>query len=357
MSFFFLSSKRFFLLCVLLSSFMLFISLPCKSKKLHCLAWIYSPKQVFILFSLLISRKMKLPSSPLLVYSSIYSILFFLSTILHFILLPFIFSPIFRVYIIDFCVTCLLFVIDNYIFSSNNIYDLHWPLIPLICSIYFYFTSNSTVFLSLKCIPLVIVIFSWSFHLIRQTIFSSDNILHEDWRYQAFRKQYKNRFLTFSFFALHLFPMLEVLIGSSSIYYIYANNHGYESLTLMDVLLWLIIFSGVLLENIADNQLTKFRRHKQISKAHKFAVLSNGLWKYSRHPNYLGEIMFWWGLFFLGYIYNAPIWCGIGPLLITLMMLFGSIPMSEERLYRRYPEYKFVQQHTSKIFPTFGLFG
>lgn len=300
---------------------------------------------------------MKLPSSPLIVYSLIYSILLLLSIILHFVLLSFISSPLLRIYIIDFYVTCILFVIGNFIFLSNNIYDLHWPLIPLICSIYFHLTSNSTESLPFGRLPLFILICIWSCHLIWQTISSSDNIKHEDWRYQLMRRQYENNFLLFSFFALHLLPMFEVLIGSSSIYYIYINNHVYDSPTMVDSLLLLIILFGVLLENIADKQLGEFRRYKQKSKQHRFAVLSSGLWKYSRHPNYLGEIIFWWGLFFLGYAYNAPLWYGLAPLLITLMMIFGSIPMSEERMFRKYPEYKFVQKRVSKLVPTFGLLG
>ncbi|CAF2544364.1 unnamed protein product [Rotaria sp. Silwood2] len=296
---------------------------------------------------------MKLPSSTLVIYFIVYFILFLLSIILHFILLSFISSPLCRTYVIDFCITCILFFIGNHIFSWNNIYDLHWPLVPLICSLYFNFTLNPIDFLSFKCLPLIILISLWSFHLIWQTILSSNNTKHEDWRYQIMRQQYKNNFLVFAFFALYLLPMFEVLIGSSSIYYIYTNIHIYESLPKMDILFLLIIFSGVLLENIADKQLTAFRRHRQTSREHRFAVLSNGLWKYSRHPNYLGEIIFWWGLFFLGNNYNAPLWCVLGPLLITLMMIFGSIPMTEERLFRTYPEYKFVQQRISRLIPTF----
>jgi steroid 5-alpha reductase family enzyme len=275
--------------------------------------------------------------------------------ILNFILFPLISSPLYRLYIIDFYITCLLFLVGNYIFLSNNIYDLHWPLIPLISSIYFHFTSDSIELLSLKRLPLILIICLWSFHLIWQTISSSNNIQHEDWRYQMMRKQYPNYFPIFAFFALHLLPMFQVLIGSSSIYYIYKNTHVYQRLTIIDSVFFLIIFLGVLLENIADKQLRDFRHYKQKSKEHRFSVLSNGLWKYSRHPNYLGEMIFWWSLFFYGYIYNAPLWCGLGPLLITLMMIFGSIPMSEERMFRKYPEYKFAQQRVSMLIPTFGF--
>jgi steroid 5-alpha reductase family enzyme len=299
---------------------------------------------------------MKLPSSPIIVYSLTYFILLLLASIFNWVLLPYISSSLYRVYLIDFHITCILYVIGNYLFLSNNIYDLHWPLIPLICSIYFHFTTNTIEFFSFQRLPLIIIIFTWSFHLIFQTITSSNDIQHEDWRYQILRKKYGNYFLTFAFFALHLLPMFQVLIGSSSIYYIYADTHVYQNITIVDILLLLIILSGVLLENLADRNLTEFRRHRQKSKQHKFGVLSTGLWKYSRHPNYLGEIIFWWALFFLGYAHNAPLWCGLGPLLITLMMIFGSIPMSEERLYRKYPDYKFVQQHVSMLIPTFGFF-
>jgi steroid 5-alpha reductase family enzyme len=296
---------------------------------------------------------MKLPSSPLIVYSIIYSSAVFLAIILHFLLLPLFSSPLSRLWVIDFYITCILFLLGNYFFLSNNIYDLHWPLIPLLSSIYFHITLDSIEILSLKRLPLILIICFWSFHLIWQTIFSTNNIQHEDWRYQLMRKEYKTNFPLFAFFALHLLPMFEVLLGSSSIYYIYTNNHLYSK---VDSLFLLIIFSGVLLENLADKQLNDFRHFKTKSKQNRFAVLFQGLWKYSRHPNYLGEMIFWWGLFGLGYGYHAPLWCAFGPLLITLMMIFGSIPMSEERLFRKYPEYKFVQQRVSILIPTFGFF-
>src|SRR4051794_29179927 len=106
---------------------------------------------------------MKLPSSPLIVYSVIYSILLVLSIILNFILFSLISSPLYRLYLIDFCATCILFFIGNYIFLSNNIYDIHWPLIPLITSIYFHLTSDSIELLSFKRLPLIIIICLWSF--------------------------------------------------------------------------------------------------------------------------------------------------------------------------------------------------
>lgn len=300
---------------------------------------------------------MKLPSAPVRVYSAIYISLICFSILLDFISISVISSSFIRFYFIDFVNTCILFFLGNYVYSSNNIYDLHWPLVPVLASIYFYLSSdNSNHFLSWQCLPLFILISIWSYHLIFQTLTSSDNIQHEDWRYQSMRKIYEKHFHLFSFVALHCLPMIEVLLGSSSIYYTILNTQTTDSLSIVDIIILVIIFAGVLIEIFADKQLNDFRRYKSKSKQHRFAVLSTGLWKYSRHPNYLGELIFWWSLFLFGYNHEAPLWCALGPMLITLMMLFGSIPTSEERLYRKYPEYKFVQQRVPKLVPTFHLF-
>jgi len=300
---------------------------------------------------------MKLPSSPLIVYSTLYTILFLLAILLHFILLPFVPSPLVRFSIIDCYVTCILYLIGNFMFQSNNIYDLHWPLIPLISSIYLFFTTKTFESLTTIHLFLFLAIFLWSSHLIWQTTMSSENINHEDWRYETMRNQYKDKFLVFAFFGLHILPMIEVLFGSTSIYYLYQNLKKNDPMTMKDAVIFGLMYLGIVLENLADRQLQQFRKKKEKSREHKFSVLSTGLWKYSRHPNYLGEIIFWWTLFLLGYVHNSPIWCALGPLLITLMMIFGSIPMTEDRMYRKYPEYKFLMQRVPMLIPTFYTSG
>lgn len=285
-------------------------------------------------------------SSPFWIYSIIYGICICFASLLHSLLSSWSSSTLNRLYLIDFLLTCLLYFIGNNLFRSNNIYDLHWPLLPLVSSIYF--LSNY----SWKSVILIGIISIWSIHLMWQNISSMTDVYHEDWRYQMMRRDYGKCFPLFAFLALHLLPMFEVLLGSSSIYYISMD----ENFTINDWIAFFIMFTGVLIENLADKQLNEFRRKKSQSRQIRFAVLNDGLWKYSRHPNYLGEMMFWWGLFLLGYFSHAPIWYGLGPLLITLMMYFGSISMSEERLYRKYPDYKFVQQEIPKLIPTFGLF-
>ena len=88
---------------------------------------------------------------------------------------------------------------------------------------------------------------------------------------------------------------------------------------------------------IADEQMKKFRQKPE----NKGKLMREGLWKSSRHPNYLGEILTWWGLYFFslsaGY---DQWWMGIGALTVTLMFVFISIPMLEKRELERRPEYK-----------------
>ena len=299
---------------------------------------------------------MKLPSSTLIVYPTTYAILLALAIILNYILLPSIGSLLVRIYTIDFCITIIFYGIGNYLFSSNDLYDLHWSLLPLICSIYFYMATDAIETNWLKPILLIILIFLWSSHLLWQRINSSDSIYHEDWRYQSMRRTYAAHFQMFALFALHLLPMIEVQIGSIPIYYIFTNLSNEQTLTFTDVVFLLVILLGVLLENFADRQLNEFRQWKSQSRERRFTVLLDGLWKYSRHPNYLGELIFWWAILVYGYYHSAPWWCVISPLLITLMMIFGSIPITEERMFRKYPDYKFVQQRVPMLIPTFNIF-
>ena len=84
------------------------------------------------------------------------------------------------------------------------------------------------------------------------------------------------------------------------------------------------------------------------------ATLTTGLWAYSRHPNYLGEILFWWGLYLFALAaYPAAWWTIFGPLSITLLFVFISIPMIEKRHIERRPDYPAYLDRTPMIMPRF----
>lgn len=110
--------------------------------------------------------------------------------------------------------------------------------------------------------------------------------------------------------------------------------------------LWL---AGFLWEAIADWQLYLFKQQPE----NKGKIMTKGLWKYSRHPNYFGEIVLWWGIFIFTYSY-AGLWPIIlSPITISwLLIKVSGVPMLEKK-YRDNPDYQQYKQSTNALFPNF----
>jgi steroid 5-alpha reductase family enzyme len=110
--------------------------------------------------------------------------------------------------------------------------------------------------------------------------------------------------------------------------------------------LWLI---GFYFEAVSDYQLFNFTR----DPVNKGRVLQNGLWRYSRHPNYFGEVMMWWGIFLIALNVPYGIYAIIAPITITFLLLFVTgIPWNEQAMAQN-PEYQEYKKHTSIFFPWF----
>lgn len=107
---------------------------------------------------------------------------------------------------------------------------------------------------------------------------------------------------------------------------------------------WII---GFLCESIADNQLRAFINNP-LNKGH---IMQTGLWKYSRHPNYFGEVTQWWGIFIIGLGVAFGTLGIIGPLVITFLIVFVSgIPLAEKGMANN-PEYQVYKSKTSALIP------
>jgi steroid 5-alpha reductase family enzyme len=105
----------------------------------------------------------------------------------------------------------------------------------------------------------------------------------------------------------------------------------------------------VLLEAAADRQLARF-----LAAAGPQEVLDRGLWSLSRHPNYFGEVAFWWGLWLFG-LAAAPSWwwTAAGPLAITALFLGVSVPLMDRHLASSRPRYAAEQKRRSAFLPWF----
>lgn len=108
--------------------------------------------------------------------------------------------------------------------------------------------------------------------------------------------------------------------------YLITNNLAFNPLALIGA--FVSIF-GIYLEIHSDIAMHHFQKIRQS----KGEIINVGLWKHSRHPNYLGEILFWWGLFFIA-VALAPslYWTGVGAIANNLMFVFISVPMAENHM-------------------------
>ncbi len=146
-----------------------------------------------------------------------------------------------------------------------------------------------------------------------------------------------------SFFGFHLFPTLIVFAGCLSIYP--AMCLISKRIGITDFAAICITLSGIMIEWIADRQLSMFKKNNT-----QKAFLTSGLWKYSRHPNYFGEITFWTGLFIFSFSGEHFYWFTLpGPLFIILMFTYISAPMMDNRMIKKYPGYELYMKNTSPI--------
>jgi len=249
---------------------------------------------------------------------------------------------------------CALFVADimmtivSYIFSlikkNSSVYDAYWSVIPF----FFLFIWMSDAQLTLnKYHWLIAGIFTfWSWRLTINWARSWTGWHHEDWRYVDFRKQFPKGFEFINFFGIHLFPTLIVFVSCSGLYYFFRSP--FIQFPSWCIVGGLISFIGILLEFFADNTLYNYRKS---GKKTEGDVLREGLWKYSRNPNYLGEMLFWIGMAIVGNsVGDVPIWTITGAIGMVLMFLFASIPMKEKRQSRK-AAFKKYQEEVSILIP------
>ena len=146
-----------------------------------------------------------------------------------------------------------------------------------------------------------------------------------------------------NFFGIHLFPTLIVNLSLYPLVFILINNSN-SSFFLSFASLF--TFLAVLLETISDEQMREFRKNP----LNKGKTMKYKLWKYSRHPNYLGEIGFWFGIYMMGLSSGmAPFWIIICPLTMLALFIFVSCPMMDNRSLMNRPDYKDYMEVTSQL--------
>lgn len=223
-----------------------------------------------------------------------------------------------KILISDVIATVITFIF-SLIFKNSSVYDPYWSVIPIVVVIglsYEFGINSITIF------PLIAVIL-WGVRLTINWAYTFTNLNHEDWRYKMYKEKFPKIYPIINFFGIHLFPTLVVYLCMLPFVFLYYNATEFNLFIIIGFVISIIAF---LLQLVSDIEMHKFRS----KKLHK--LIDVGLWKYSRHPNYLGEILMWWGVYLMmvavipNYFYLF-----IGALVNTLMFVFISIPMAEKR--------------------------
>tara|TARA_Y100001970_G_scaffold180262_2_gene219494 strand:- start:20639 stop:21502 length:864 start_codon:yes stop_codon:yes gene_type:complete len=236
--------------------------------------------------------------------------------------------------------TVVIFIFSIY-FSNSSFYDPFWSVAPLIIVIYLILSIYPNIGVYALFYTLLPVTF-WSIRLTYNWIRRWKGLKDEDFRYIDLKKN-KFSFLI-DLFGIHLYPTFQVNIALFPIYFlITASENSFNTLS---ALAFIFTLCAIVLETIADEQLVAFK--KDATNNNK--TIQSGLWKFSRHPNYLGEICFWWGIYFMVLSLNLNYWfLFICPLSMNLMFSLKTCKMMDERSLKNRADYKEYMQRTRQL--------
>ncbi|MEQ9591669.1 MAG: DUF1295 domain-containing protein [Cyclobacteriaceae bacterium] len=226
--------------------------------------------------------------------------------------------------------------------KRNDIADIAWGLgYCLVCGFLLLSQPTSNVLVLLYCL-----VFAWGIRL-SVHIFIRNRGKNEDFRYLNWRKEWGRSFYWRSYLQVFLLQAGLLLLVVCPIVWAALNEPlEFSYFTMAGVLLWLI---GFYFQSIGDYQLMVFLKNRTNSNQ----ILNTGLWKYSRHPNYFGEILMWWGIYIIIIPLPYAVFFALSPLLITLLIAFVSgVPMLEKR-YEGNSAYEAYKKNTPVLFPKF----
>lgn len=232
------------------------------------------------------------------------------------------------------------------VIKNNSIVDIAWG---------FGFVVLSTVLLIYRyfnCPNLIIyaAIVLWGTRLSIHIMLRNTG-KPEDFRYAQWRKKWGRKAWIIAFFKVFMLQGLVMIIIALPV--ISSISQSFENFSYVNYSGLLLFIGGFLFESIGDYQLTVFKKNKQ----NKGKIITHGLWKYTRHPNYFGEAVLWWGIFLMTLQNYSDLIFIISPLLISLLLRFGSgVPMLEEK-YRNNPDFISYAEKTPVFIPILGKKG
>lgn len=217
--------------------------------------------------------------------------------------------------------------------ANASLYDPYWSVAPPVIAIAWAAVAGSGV--AARQVLVIALILLWALRLTGHWAGTWRGLGHEDWRYVDLRTGTAGRlpWWLVNLGGIQLLPTLVVFAGMLSVWPALTGARGFGPL---DVLAAAVTLAAIGLEGLADAQLKRFAA----DPAHRGRIADVGLWRWVRHPNYLGEIAFWWGLWLFG-LAAAPgwWWSVLGPAVMVALFAFASVPLMDRRSLARRPGY------------------
>ena len=229
----------------------------------------------------------------------------------------------------DVLATIIVFIF-SIAFKNASFYDPYWSVQPIVILVAFackYSLSGVRIF------PFIATMV-WGIRLTANWVYTFKDLDWQDWRYTMLKEKTGVFYPIINFVGIHLVPTLVVYgcILPAAFTFVYGG-----AINVGSVLFFALSIGAAVLQGTADIQMHRFR------KRGTGGFIRDGLWKYSRHPNYLGEILMWWGIGLAAVCVMPERWYLLaGALANTLLFTFVSLPMAETRQSRKegFAEYK-----------------
>ena len=246
----------------------------------------------------------------------------------------------FRVFAADIAATLFLFFVSLPL-ENASVYDPYWSVAPIVIlplAMREFGVWNAGTIALLCCVTY------WGIRLTANWAYTFQGYDHQDWRYTMLRERSGAFYPLVSLFGIMLFPTLVVFFCLlPALHYI-----QFGGINLVTLLGFALCVSAATLQLVADVQLHRFQRQAN----NRGQIIRHGVWRHARHPNYLGEILMWWGVFVVLVSVRPSLWpLGIGALTNTLMFLFISIPMAESRMAGYKEGFDRYVQETNRLLP------
>jgi len=257
--------------------------------------------------------------------------------------------PITVAFVADVVATIVVFALSMAL-ANSSLYDPYWSVAPPVIAIYWIAQSPAHLGAGAATRQVIVttLLFLWAVRLTGNWAIGWRGLTQEDWRYIMMRDDTRGRlpWWLVSLVGVQLVPTLVVFVGMLPLWpALGAPRHSFNA---VDVLAAIVTAGAIVIETVADNQMRSFTRNPD----NRGRTIDVGLWSWSRHPNYLGEISMWCGLYLFGLAADPHWWWTIaGPVTMVLLFETASIPMMEDRSLQRRPEYADYQRRVPKLLP------